>query len=227
MCPRSVTRGEFADKLTDRAFVNGIHVPADRIDPLWAYYQLLATWNRKINLTSINLQDLNAEGIDRLFIEPVAAAQYARAQVTVIDIGSGGGSPAIPFAIATTADSLAMIESRSRKSVFLQEAARVVGVKAQVVTARYEEAVRRADLRAAFDVLTVRAVRVAQAELEQLTEFLRVGGVIYRFQRASAGSEPLSPPLTLLQTHELTGDAHLHLIIRQVDVSRGTLEVGS
>ena len=65
---------------------------------LVTYYELLARWNRKINLTSLEDPD---EAIDRLLLEPVIAARHlSPAVVNVMDVGSGGGSPALPLALA-------------------------------------------------------------------------------------------------------------------------------
>jgi 16S rRNA (guanine527-N7)-methyltransferase len=131
-----VTRASFAEILKDRTSVAGLTVAEDLVEPLFAYYELLSFWNRKINLTAVNLEELTPEGVDRLFVEPLSASRFAEAGINVIDIGSGGGSPAIPFSLAVHATSLTMIESRTRKSVFLQEAARATGLRTEVVTAR-------------------------------------------------------------------------------------------
>ena len=44
----------------------------------------------------------------------------------VVDVGSGGGSPAIPMALALPTIQLLMVESKTRKSVFLREAIRAL-----------------------------------------------------------------------------------------------------
>jgi 16S rRNA G527 N7-methylase RsmG len=125
---------------------------------------------------------LPPEAVDRLFIEPVVAAQFAESGARIIDIGSGGGSPAIPFALAAKGTFLAMVESRSRKSVFLQEAARVVALPAKVITDRYEEAIRQPELQMAFDVVTIRAVRVDEAGLKTPRRVYEFNGSLFLFQ---------------------------------------------
>src|SRR5262245_21537530 len=87
-------------------------------DRLTAYFELLFRWNRKINLTSIeNLY----EACDRLLLEPLVAARYFPASARgLIDIGSGGGSPAIPFKLAVPGIHLTMVEVKARKSAFLR-----------------------------------------------------------------------------------------------------------
>ena len=63
------------------------------------------------------------------------------------DLGSGGGSPAIPLALALRAPRLLMVESRSRKAAFLREAARMLELSADVVAIRFEEFIAHAGLR--------------------------------------------------------------------------------
>ena len=78
-----------------------------------------------MNLTGLRVAPDNDEAIDRLLIEPMLAAAHAGSARTMVDIGSGGGSPAIPFAlVAASQPVLTMVEVRERKSVFLREALR-------------------------------------------------------------------------------------------------------
>ena len=51
-----------------------------------------------MNLTGLDLAEQGPAAIDRLLIEPLVAAKHVRRRITrMIDIGSGGGSPAIPL----------------------------------------------------------------------------------------------------------------------------------
>ena len=211
--------GEFADKLACRAEAAGFILASELVETLRSYYQLLLTWNRKINLTAMNLEELPPDAVDRLFVEPAAAARGVTPGSRIIDIGSGGGSPAIPFALAAKGAFLTMVESRIRKSVFLQEAARVVALPAQVVTARYEDAVERAELQGAFEIVTIRAVRVSENSLRQLARLVAPGGSILLFQASEVAS--ISPSLTA-QTRQLTERATLQVLALDNKVPRGT-----
>ena len=195
-----------------------VTVTPELVERLRAYYQLLARWNRKINLTSVNLEELPADAVDRLFIEPLAAARLAPSDARIIDVGSGGGSPAIPFALAAKAASLVMVESRTRKSVFLQEAARAVALQARVITARYEDAAERRELRNAFEVVTLRAVRVDDTTLQRLVGFCSSDGSIFLFQTAA-----LAQPAGMgVKTHQLTKSSILQIVTPHPSVPRGT-----
>jgi 16S rRNA (guanine527-N7)-methyltransferase len=108
-------------------------VPPHAEARLVTYFDLLFRWNQKINLTSLTNID---EAIDRLLLEPVAAARELAHSPSIIDLGSGGGSPAIPLALALSAPRLVMVESRSRKAAFLREAVRELGMNAVVEVAK-------------------------------------------------------------------------------------------
>jgi 16S rRNA (guanine527-N7)-methyltransferase len=213
-----VSPGEFAAKLAVRAEVAGLALAPELVEPLHNYYRLLAIWNRKINLTSVNLDELPADAVDRLFIEPVAAARFAPSGSRIIDIGSGGGSPAIPFALAAKGRFLVMVESRTRKSVFLREAGRAVAIPAEVVTARYEEAATRPELQGLFDAVTIRAVRIDTRTLQTLATFASPTGAVLVFQTSEM---PKSPGMTA-KTHQLTAAAVVQVLTRECDVPRGT-----
>jgi 16S rRNA (guanine527-N7)-methyltransferase len=168
--------------LTERARLAGVSIPSGIRDKLLAYYELLARWNRKINLTSLANPD---DAIDRLLLEPVAAAGELPRNVRLLDLGSGGGSPAIPLALALGAPSLVMVESRNRKAAFLREAARVVELDAIVEAVRFEELELRSTYRGALELVSIRAVRMDVGALDLAARFLRPGGVMALF-----GSSP-------------------------------------
>lgn len=133
-----------------------------------------------------------------------------------MDIGSGSGSPALPMALATPALQLRMVESKTRKAVFLTEACRHLGlVSAQVETARFEQLLARPDLHESADVLTVRAVRVETRVLLTLQAFLKPGGELFWFRGAAGPDAPANvpPPLRWRTTHPLVDTQHGRLAI--------------
>lgn len=186
---------DFRSRLQRRAAKAKVLLPGDLPDRLAAYYELLARWNRKINLTALENVD---DAIDRLLLEPVVAARYLPSPAArVLDVGSGGGSPAIPLKLAASDISMRMVESKARKSAFLREAVRQLGLtETRVETARYEELLAVPELHEAADVLTLRAVRVEPRVLTTLQAFLGVGGSMLLF-RGQAGPEEIHtvPPL--------------------------------
>jgi 16S rRNA (guanine527-N7)-methyltransferase len=212
-----VTSREFQDRLVRRARRVGVTIPAELRVRLEAYYRLLTTWNQKINLTGLDLREPTPESLDRLLVEPLLAAKHVPLGThRLIDIGSGGGSPAIPMALAVHGAALVMVESKTRKSVFLREAARAVELNdAEVITARYEELLSRPTLHEAHDVLTIRAVRVEVRVLAALQTLVRSGGELFLF-RGVQGVHPVDavlPPLHIKADVPLIESLRSHLVI--------------
>jgi 16S rRNA (guanine527-N7)-methyltransferase len=191
-------------RLKRRAAKANVYLPDALADGLAAYYDLLFRWNRKINLTGLERPD---DAIDRLLIEPLVAAKYLpQASARLIDIGSGGGSPAIPFKLALPNLQLTMVEVKARKSAFLREAIRHLRLNgAHVETARYEELLVRPELHEGCDVVSLRAVRTEARVLMSLQAFLREGGTLMLFRGPSGPAIPpvVVPPLEWSATHPL------------------------
>jgi 16S rRNA (guanine527-N7)-methyltransferase len=212
-----VTSREFRDRLQRRARRVGVTVSADLAAQLETYYRLLATWNQRINLTSLNLTEASDEAFDRLLIEPLVAARHVPATVArMLDVGSGGGSPAIPLTLAAPHVQLLMVESKTRKSVFLREAIRALALDgADVATARFEELLARPDLHESHDLVTIRAVRVESRVLMGLQAFLKPGGLLFLFRGPAPGDpgEMLTPPLTWRATFPLVESLRSRLVV--------------
>jgi 16S rRNA (guanine527-N7)-methyltransferase len=212
-----VTSREFQDRLGRRARRAGVTLTPDVAARLETYFRLLEVWNRKINLSGFNLTEHSPETLDRLLIEPLVAARYVQAGATrMLDIGSGGGSPAIPLAVAVSSIRLLMVESKTRKAVFLREAIRALEMRdADVATSRYEELLARPDLHEANDLVTLRAVRVEPRLLSNLQAFIKPGGVLFLFRGATAAdpAETVPPPLAWSATYPLLESLRSRLVV--------------
>jgi 16S rRNA (guanine527-N7)-methyltransferase len=189
-----VAARDLRTRLHRRAGKSGVFLPDDLAERLIAYYELLARWNRKINLTSLDDPD---EAIDRLLLEPILASRHLPAtDVRLMDVGSGGGSPAIPLKLASPQAALTMVEVKARKSAFLREAIRTLELgQTTVETSRYEELLARPELHESVNVLTLRAVRVELRSLMTLQAFLRPGGTMFMFRGPGGPKEPQSVPM--------------------------------
>jgi 16S rRNA (guanine527-N7)-methyltransferase len=185
---------------------------------LETYYQLLTKWNAKINLTAYRLVPEGDEAaIDRLLIEPVVAARYIPDNArTLLDAGSGGGSPAIPIRLARSDLNLRMVEAKTRKAVFLREAVRELGLKdVAVENSRFEELLSRAELHETLDLVSIRAVRVETKTLITLQAFLRAGGKLLLFRGSSKADleDSPPPPLSWMATYPLVDALHSKLVV--------------
>lgn len=191
----AVAPRDFRTRLSTRARKAGVFLSDDLTQQLTCYYELLSRWNRKINLTAIDKPD---EAIDRLLLEPVIASRLLPSpSVQLMDVGSGGGSPAIPLKLAAPGAALTMVEAKARKSAFLREAVRTLHLdRTSVETTRYEELLARPELHESFDVLSLRAVRVEIRTLFTLQAFIKVGGLLFLFRGPSGPDAPdVVPPL--------------------------------
>ena len=198
MAPR-----DFATRLTRRASRVELFLNDELVEKLDTFYGLLFRWNQKINLTSIADPD---EAVDRLLLEPLLAVRYVPASATrLMDIGSGGGSPAIPLKLALPHLQLTMVEAKVRKSAFLREASRQLGLTGTVVeTTRVEELLARPQLHETFDLVSMRAVRIEMRMLNTMQAFLSPGGHALLFRGPHGPAEPVVvPPLTWVDTYPL------------------------
>ena len=208
---------EFRDRLRRRAKAAGLVIEPPLIEKLETYYQLLTKWNAKINLTAFRLVPEGEEAaIDRLLVEPVIAARYVPENArTLLDAGSGGGSPAIPLRLASPNVTLQMVEVKTRKAVFLREAIRELGLRdAEVHNTRFEELLSRSQLHEGLDLVSIRAVRVETRTLLTLQAFLRPGGKLLLFRGSSKSElEDAPPPLSWMATYPLVDHLHSKLVV--------------
>lgn len=195
-----MTPDQFRKQLTERASNVGLELSTIHLDQLSAYFTLLTHWNRTVRLTSLPLSTPSAATFERLFVEPLLVARRLEdVSLSWVDLGSGGGSPAIPIKVYRSHLSLTMVESRMRKAAFLREVVRTLGLAgAGVDHVRIEELSGRKELRGHNDLVTVRAVRIDGEVLDACRALLKVGGrlVLFGSQRlpAESGFSLISEP---------------------------------
>jgi 16S rRNA (guanine527-N7)-methyltransferase len=176
-----------------------------QITNLAAYVELLARWNKKINLTALPVKPLSDEAADRLIVEPVLGARrLLPSEKFVIDVGTGGGSPAIPIAIMAPDVRLVMVEVKVRKCAFLREVVRQLSLTgASVENCRVEELLSRSEYHEAVDVVTVRAVRPDRRLLTAIQAFLKPGGRLFWFGAEASQKPDFQVPFTSGQSETL------------------------
>jgi 16S rRNA (guanine527-N7)-methyltransferase len=142
--------------------------PETGAERLASYGNLLLHWNTRLSLTAIRDE---AELIERHLMEGVFAAQHHPASTTSIDFGSGTGVPGIPIAICRENLLITLAESHRKKATFLQEAVRVLGLKAVVHPGRAEILVP-----GSFDAVWMRAVEKSATMIPLATTLVAPGG---------------------------------------------------
>jgi 16S rRNA (guanine527-N7)-methyltransferase len=198
---------DIRDRVRRRAVAANVAIDADLGAKLEAFYQLLAKWNSKINLTAFQLTaDGDDASVDRLLIEPLVAVRHVPPKAQRwLDAGSGGGSPAIPMKLADPNLSLHLVEAKTRKAAFLREAVRTLRLSnTEVETTRFEFLLTRPELHEALDLVTIRAVRLDTATMLTLQAFLKRGGRLLHFRSADSDAiDGVPPPMELTETHPL------------------------
>lgn len=121
----------------------------EQIATLAQHFRMLLRWNDKMNLTSIRE---NADIVRRHYGESLfLASRLPGRPLRLADFGSGAGFPGVPVAVARPDATVALVESRLKKSVFLKESTRgIPNVKVLSMEARA--------IREPFDWILARAV---------------------------------------------------------------------
>ncbi len=114
----------------------GLNLPEDAPHQLLAFRDLLLKWNKTYNLTALRdpAQAISHHLLDSLAILPHIGAG------NLLDVGSGGGLPGMPLAIARPDLSVSMVDTVQKKTTFLQQAVIELALKNVTVHhARVEE----------------------------------------------------------------------------------------
>ena len=102
----------------------GIALPAAAQEKLLAYLALLYKWNRTYSLTAMREQD---KAVSHHLLDSLAVLPFVP-DGRLLDVGSGGGMPGIPLAIARGGLAVTLLDSNSKKAAFLQQAAIELGL---------------------------------------------------------------------------------------------------
>lgn len=137
------------------------------------YYSLLIEYNKKFNLTAITERE---EVINKHFVDSSLSCGKVCGQ-TLLDVGSGGGFPAIPLKIMNDNLSVTMLEATGKKCEFLKTVVKELGLtNVTVINGRAEDIAKDERFREKFDCVTARAVARLNTLLEYCMAFVKVGG---------------------------------------------------
>src|ERR1700683_888940 len=131
----------------------GLTAAPELADRIGAYIELLLKWNRKIALTAVT----DPEDIIKFhFGESLfATSRYNLEKSRLADVGTGGGFPGLPLALAIPSLSVTLIESNLKKCAFLAEVLREVGVRNATIFSGRMEFLAPGPM--PFDFITARA----------------------------------------------------------------------
>ena len=152
---------------------------------LCAFGRAVVEQNKVMNLTAITepQQVAKLHLLDSLALLTLEDLRGKR----IIDVGCGAGFPGVPVKIACPEAKLTLLDSLGKRMAWLEQILPELGVEAQCVTARAEEAV--AERREQYDVATSRAVARLNILLELTAPYVRVGGVVLAMKGTAAQEE--------------------------------------
>ncbi|MGA9342736.1 MAG: 16S rRNA (guanine(527)-N(7))-methyltransferase RsmG [Rhodanobacteraceae bacterium] len=194
-----------------------IDLPGAAIESLLDYVGLLQQWNAAYNLTSVR----DARGIiSRHLLDSLAIARYVVGE-TLADLGSGAGLPGIPLAVAAPRRRFTLVDSNGKKTRFLREVVRKLGLRnVEVAECRVEQVDGR------FDCVTARA-------FASLADMLKLGGRLLaddgtwlaqkgRLPRDELAAVPGAFRVTAIHRVDVPGlDAERHLVIIRRNAAPG------
>lgn len=199
----------------------GLSLTETQVDTLCAFARAMVEKNQVMNLTAIteDTQVAKLHLVDSLTVLSCADFRGSR----VIDVGCGAGFPGVPLAIACPQAEVALLDSLGKRMKWLEEILPTLGVKAQCITARAEEAA--ADRREQYDYAVSRAVARLNILLELTAPYVKVGGAVLAMKGAAAREElgecanairKLGLKLEGVREFSIDGASHAVIVLRKV-----------
>ena len=140
-----------------------------------AYHAMLTEANARMNLTRVP-EDAQ-EAADRNYLDCVAPLTQGFPEAgSAIDVGSGAGFPGVPLAIMLPGVRFTLMDALQKRVAFLQSVIDALGLNAEAVHLRAEDAAHRPEYREAFDLAMARAVAPMNVLCEFMLPFVKVGG---------------------------------------------------
>ncbi len=169
-------------------FARAFQVSHETVEKLELYEHLLIKWQKAVNLVAPATIPLLWQ---RHFADSAQLVSLAPGAKTWVDLGSGGGFPALVIAIMLANQEecqVHLIESNARKCAFLSEVARQTGASARVHNMRIADAWGKGAVPAA-DVVSARALAPLDALMEQALPFFGDASVALFLKGREAGGE--------------------------------------
>lgn len=152
------------------------------------YFELLAEWNEKMNLTAIT----DESGVAlKHFADSLSLLNFVDIpqNSSLADVGTGAGFPGVVLKIARPDIKLTLIDSLNKRLVFLGEVCAQLGIEAELIHSRAEDGARDEKLRESFDFAVSRAVARMNVLSEYCLPYVKVGGAFCAMKGAKANEE--------------------------------------
>ena len=198
----------------------GIQLPEEKRQTLCDFGHAMVKQNEVMNLTGIT-EDTAVARLHLLDSLTVMACSDMEGK-TLIDVGCGAGFPGVPLAVASGAR-VTLLDSLGKRMKWLEEVLPTLGIQAECVTARAEEAI--ATRRESYDFATSRAVARLNILLELTAPYVKVGGAVLAMKGAAAKEElaecgnaisRLGLKLEEVREFPIDGASHAVIVLRKV-----------
>lgn len=165
----------------------GFELSDEEIAQHGRFLHLLLETNRNFNLTAVKAPE---QAWMRHILDSLSLLPFLADAGRIIDVGTGGGLPGIPLAIAQPERRFALMDSTGKKIRFVEEAARQLGLdNVQTLQERAETAGQSDRYRERFDAAIGRAIGPMNVLLELTLPLVRVGGRVLAMKGAKAEEE--------------------------------------
>ena len=199
----------------------GLALPEDRQEKLCAFARAMVKQNEVMNLTAIT-EDTQVAKLHLLDSLTVLCCADLEGK-TLIDVGCGAGFPGVPLAIACPEAEITLLDSLGKRVKWLEETLPRLGIDAECVTARAEEAV--VTRRESYDFAASRAVARLNILLELTAPYVKVGGAVLAMKGAQAAEEiaectgaikKLGLKLEEVREFPMDGGSHAVIVFRKI-----------
>lgn len=187
---------------------------------LCAFGRAVIRQNDVMNLTAIT-EETQVAWLHLL--DSLTVTKAAELKGKLIDVGCGAGFPGVPLAVACPQLDVTLLDSLGKRVHWLEEILPALGIRANCITARAEEAV--AERREQFDFATSRAVARLNILLELTAPYVKVGGAVLAMKGAAAREElaecknaivKLGLKLEEIKEFSIDGASHAVIVLRKV-----------
>ena len=199
----------------------GLELPEEARQTLCAFGEGVVKQNEVMNLTAITEPEQVAklhllDSVSLLTLEDLRGKK-------LIDVGCGAGFPGVPVKIACPEVKLTLLDSLGKRMNWLESFLPQLGVEAECITARAEEAV--ASRREQYDYATSRAVARLNILLELTAPYVKVGGKVLAMKGTAAQEElaeaknairRLGLKLERIAEFPVDGTAHTVIVLKKV-----------
>lgn len=154
----------------------GISITSEAVDRFDKFAELLVDYNNKVNLTAITAPD---DIVIKHFADSLCLMKFVdlTSEKKIIDVGTGAGFPGAALLCANPQLNITMIDSVNKKLDFIRFLAKELGLSANIITIRAEDAAKKPEFREKFDIVTSRAVAALNVLAEYSVPLVKVGGV--------------------------------------------------